>query len=408
MGAGNATDVEGARADTVMLITIPANRQRVVAVSFPRDLDVYRPVCPVWDNATASYSGEMMSAADGDKLNATYALGGPRCLVKVIQKISGLKIGHFIGIDFAGFETVVDQIGGVEICTPTPLIDDLLGPVLPTAGRQTINGATALDYVRARHILSDPTSDYGRIKRQQRFLSSLLRSALSGKVLLDPAKLNGFITAFAAQTFVENVTPKDLITLGRSLQGVDAGAVTFLTVPTDGTNEVGNEIPRTTDIRAIFRAIIDDTPLPGEKRGPAPVTTTLAAALPTQDQDTVVDPSQVTVSVSNATTTPGLASTTGAELADYGFTIGTIGNHPETSSSTVIRFPTGLRGAAEALAAIVPDATLEETASTTGVLGLILGTDYTGTLTPSDTSDGSTITLPSDLTITNAADETCA
>ncbi|WP_306358012.1 MULTISPECIES: LCP family protein [unclassified Nocardia] len=407
MGAGSATDVEGARADTVMLITIPANRQRVVAVSFPRDLDVSRPACPVWDNATAGYSDQTLYAADGVKLNGVYAEGGPRCLVKVIQKISGLRIGHFIGIDFAGFETMVDQIGGVEVCTPTPLIDDLLGAVLPTAGRQTIDGATALDYVRARHIRSDPTSDYGRIKRQQRFLSALLRSALSGKVLLDPGKLNSVITAFANQTFVENVTPQDLLTLGRSLQNVNAGAVTFLTVPTAGTNDAGNEIPRMSDIRAIFGAIIDDTPLPGEERTPMPVTTTLAAAVPATDPAETVDPEQITVRVANATTTPGLASTTATELAGYGYTIASVGNHPETSSDTVIRFPAGQRAAADTLATLVPDAALEETTENTDGIDLILGTDYTGILTPLDT-DTTATALPTDLTITNAADDTCA
>ncbi|MFD3458265.1 LCP family protein [Nocardia fluminea] len=406
MGAGRADDIAGTRADTVMLITIPANRQRVVAVSFPRDLDVYRPSCQAWDNAAISYSDEAYPAADGAKLNSTYALGGPRCLVKVIQKISGIKIGHFIGIDFAGFETMVDQIGGVEVCTPNPLIDDILGPILPTAGRQTINGQTALDYVRARHVRTDVTSDYGRIKRQQRFLSSLLRSVMSNKVLFDPGKLNGLITAFGNQTFVEALTPKDLLTLGRSMQGVSAGAVTFVTVPTSGTNTAGNEIPRPRDIKALFSAIIDDTPLPGEQRA-----TTAATAPPSDDAKAAptIEPSRVTVRVSNATAIAGLASDTADDLATAGFVIHGIGNNTEHGSNTLIRYPPGQKAAATTLAATIPEATLQESSSTTTFIELILGTDYTGATAPTNESATAPTKplIPADLSVTNAADDSC-
>ncbi|WP_244198422.1 LCP family protein [Nocardia neocaledoniensis] len=411
VGAGSADAVEGARADTVMLVNIPANRQRAVAVSFPRDLDVYRPQCQAWDNPSASYTEELMPAADGAKLNSTYALGGPRCLVKVIQKITGIKIGHFIGIDFAGFEAMVDQIGGVQVCTPTPLIDDILGPVLPRTGPQLVDGETALNYVRARHIRSDGTSDYGRIKRQQRFLSSLLRSAMSNKVLFDPAKLNGFISAFTRQTFVENVTTKDLLALGRSLQGVNAGAITFLTVPTSGTNDVGNEIPRTTDIKAIFGAIIDDTPLPGEQRNPAAAPTVPAAVAPAPPPGPAltVSPAQISVRVANATTISGLAAVTADSLADSSFQIYEITNHLEPSTRTVIRHNAALTEAAQTLAAAIPGAVLEQTSSSAGYLDLILGSDFTGSVnsTTLGESGPQLAEIPADLTVTNAADDTC-
>ncbi len=286
-----------------MLVHVPADRSRVVAVSFPRDLDVERPVCQAWDNDTGTYTDETYPAADGDKLNATYALGGPKCLVKVIQKMSGLQIKHFVGMDFAGFESMVDTVGGVNVCIPQPLIDGELGNVLPVAGNQTLDGRKALDYVRARHVEAEGNGDYGRIKRQQLFLSALLREAMSSKVLFDPGKLNGFINAFTRATFVEGVDTRSLLTLGQSLRNVDAGAVTFITVPTAGTNDWGNEIPRLDDIKAIFQAIIDDQPLPGEERtsgdkkettpAPAPDITELASA-----------PEELSVQVSNGSGSP--------------------------------------------------------------------------------------------------------
>ena len=159
MGAGDTEVAGGARSDTVMLVNIPANRERVVAVSFPRDLAITPIECeawdpetgeygPVWDEESQSYGPEEVYTET--KLNSAYSFGGPKCLVKVIQKLSGLSVNRFMAVDFAGFSKMVDAIGGVEVCSTTPLEDYELGTVLPTAGRQIIDGHTALNYVRAR------------------------------------------------------------------------------------------------------------------------------------------------------------------------------------------------------------------------------------------------------------------
>lgn len=418
VGAGTEAEAEGARADTVILVNIPADRSRVVAVSFPRDLDVTRPVCRGWDSTTGEYTSETFPAAEGDKLNATYALGGPKCLVKVIQKLSGLKIGHFVGMDFAGFESMVNEVGGVEVCTPTPLVDGELGTVIETAGTHTLSGRQALDYVRARKVESEGNGDYGRITRQQKFLSSLLRSAMSNRVLFDPGKLNGFINAFTRATFVENVDTESLVRLGRSLQRVEAGAVTFLTVPTAGTNEWGNEIPRLDDIKAIFHAIIDDEPLPGEKREAPEPDSSAPPPVSVLPDRTAVDPSTVSVQVSNASGASGLAARTAEELGAYGFPIYSVGNYSGTSKETVVRFSPGQEAEALTLASAVPGAVLQESADLGGIVELVLGTGFAGSIT-APTEAGSVLPtvpiqaaeeneLPVDLSITNAGDDSCA
>ncbi|MGW4477248.1 LCP family protein [Rhodococcus triatomae] len=428
VGAGTEADAEGARSDTVILVNIPADRSRVVAVSFPRDLDVDLPSCQAWDNTAAQYTDEINPGGYSDKLNSAYALGGPKCLVKVIQKMSGLKIGHFIGMDFSGFESMVNEIGGVEVCTTTPLVDGELGTVIATPGRQTIDGVTALNYVRARKVDAEGNGDYGRIKRQQVFLSSLLRGALSNKVLFDPGKLNGFISAFTKETFVQNVDTKSLVTLGRSLQKVDAGAVTFLTVPTAGTNEYGNEIPRLDDIDAIFGAIIDDEPLPGEVRTPDPVATEAAQAAPTATRPPAaavqaVDPSMVTVQVSNASGVTGVAAQAAESLGASGFSIYGVGNYSGTSAATLVRFGPGQEAEAATVAAAIPGAQLLESDDLDGIVDVVLGTDFEGlvaappsvgtelnpTIAPRSTViSGKTIEeLPADLAYTNAGDTSC-
>ncbi|MEC3913551.1 LCP family protein [Nocardia sp. CDC160] len=420
LGAGTEDDAEGARSDTVMLVNIPASRARVVAVSFPRDLDVTRPDCEGWDNGKAAYTGQKFPGAAGDKLNATYALGGPKCLTKVITKMSGLKINHFVGIDFSGFESMVDVVGGVEVCTTKPLVDDVLGTVLTTPGRQVVNGSTALDYVRARHVYGEERSDYDRINRQQRFLSSLLRSALSSKVLFDPGKLNGFINAFAQHSFMDNVSTKDLLTLGRSLQKMQAGNITFLTVPTAGTTSYGNEIPRESDIKAIFRAIIDDQPLPGEKKTDAPASTSAAPA--PKPKLSAVDPSTVSLQVSNGSGQAGIAGTTATKLANQGFQIYSTGNYADgVSAKTKVRYSGGHEAEAGTVASAIPGAVLEQASGLGSIVEVVVGSDYTGTVkaptafgqtlpdTPSDAGGPSAppVTLPSDLEHVNAADDIC-
>ena len=152
------------------------------------------------------------------------------------------------------------------MCSTTPLEDYELGTVLPNAGRQIVDGHTALQYVRARQVTTETNGDYGRIKRQQLFLSSLLRSLISKEVFFSLSKLNNVVNMFIEDSYVDNIKTNDLVDLGQSIQGVNAGRITFVTVPTVGyADEYGNETPRTDDMRTLFDAIINDDPLPEEK-----------------------------------------------------------------------------------------------------------------------------------------------
>lgn len=302
IGAGTVSEAAGARSDTTMIAHIPADRSRVVIVSFPRDLDVNLPECRRWNNDTATYPGEQLPAVEGVKLNEAYFEGGPQCITKVVQQLSGLSINHFLGIDFTGFQSMVDALGGVEVCTERPLDDAKLGLILPVAGTQTINGQQALNYVRARYVDGDPTSDYGRIQRQQRLLSSLLRASLSQDTLLDFGKLRSLVDAVTASTFGDNVGVDQLLTLAQSLEGIDAGRVTFVTAPTTGeANSAGNEVLRQDENSALFRAIREGTPLPGEAAGPTPAATDTPAPTTTPEGSPLTAP---TVPVPTVTPLP--------------------------------------------------------------------------------------------------------
>ena len=245
--------------------------------------------------------------------------------MKEIQKLSGLSINRFIAVDFAGFAKMVDALGGVEVCSTTPLHDYELGTVLAHSGRQLIDGPTALNYVRARNVTTENNGDYGRIKRQQLFLSSLLRSLISKDTFFDLNKLNNVVNMFISDSYVDNVKTKDLVQLGQSVQGMAAGHISFVTVPTGITDQNGDEPPRMADMRALFDAIINDDPLPGEndqnakhsgratsveaQLGPDKAPTTKKAPPPTAAPEADTSRSRrprrsdVTVQVSNATAT---------------------------------------------------------------------------------------------------------
>jgi LCP family protein required for cell wall assembly len=448
MGAGTTDDAAGARSDTVMLVNIPANRKRVVAVSFPRDLKIEPMKCDVWNPVTREYGPiyDEESGTNGPaqayteyKLNSAFAVGGPKCLVKVLQKMSGLHINRFMAVDFAGFAKMVDALGGVEVCSTTPIEDYELGTVLASAGRQIIDGRTALNYVRARQVTTETNGDYGRIKRQQRFLSSLLRSLISKDTFFSLSKLNNVVNMFINDSFVDNLTTKDLVDLGQSVQGVNAGRITFVTVPTVGyPDEYGNEIPRTDDMRALFDAIINDDPLPKERNAdntPVPgtpeslanSTSTSTSAAPTPapapNGGEVIDavatnPGDVTVQVSNSTGESGLASTAADALQTHGFNVTDPDDYPGPLAHTTVFFSPGNEEAAATVASSFPDPTIERATGMGDVVQVVLGSDFHSVAAPSPS--GSTVKvhvlpgtkpkhseLPEDLTVTNAADTKC-
>ncbi len=446
MGAGDTEDAGGARSDTVMLVNIPANRKRVVVVSFPRDLAITPIQCEAWSPDTGKY-GPIYDQKTGTlgprmvytetKLNSTFSYGGPKCLVKEIQKLSGLSINRFIAVDFAGFARMVQALGGVEVCSSTPLHDYELGTVLAHAGRQVIDGPTALNYVRARQVTSETNGDYGRIKRQQLFLSSLLRSLISEDTLFDLSRLNTVVNMFISDSYVDNVKTKDLVQLGQSLQGMAAGHITFVTVPTGITDENGDEPPRMADMRGLFDAIITDDPLPEENdqnakplggtsptSGPTHAPTTKKAPTATatteaqRQQVTTASPNDVTVRVSNATAQSGLAASATSQLKRDGFNVMTPDDYPSSVNTTTVLFSPGNEQAAATVASSFANPRVQRVSGFGQVVQVVLGPDFKSVSAPPpggssislqiERSSGSAPTkLPEDLTVTNAADTTC-
>jgi anionic cell wall polymer biosynthesis LytR-Cps2A-Psr (LCP) family protein len=144
--------------------------------------------------------------------------------------MTGIKITHFVQVDFSGFTNMVRALGGVPVCSPTT-VDDPKSGLRLHPGTQMITGTQALAYVRARYTLGDG-SDLDRIKRQQSFLGSVIRVATSKGILFNPGRLKSFLDAATRSVTLDKGTHiTDLYNLAGRLRHLDPAHATFFTAP---------------------------------------------------------------------------------------------------------------------------------------------------------------------------------
>ncbi|MDQ1604241.1 MAG: hypothetical protein QOE01_2086, partial [Actinomycetota bacterium] len=209
----------GRRADTMMLVHISERHDAVSVVSLPRDWYVEIP-------AHRSSDGDRVSTRR-DKLNVAYSVGGPRLAVATVERATGVRVDHYVEVDFTGFVRLVNAIGGVDVCAPTPLRDHKAGLRLP-AGVSHVDGRTGLAYVRARHL--DARADLGRVERQQQFLGSMIHRVTSRDVLLDPRALVRFLDAALRAVRVDrDLRQQDLLALAIKLRHISGRDISFRT-----------------------------------------------------------------------------------------------------------------------------------------------------------------------------------
>ncbi|UNS97434.1 LCP family protein [Streptomyces tubbatahanensis] len=163
------------------------------------------------------------------KVNSAYALGGAELLTRTVEEATGLRLDHYAEIDFLGFTHVVDALDGVRICLGEPLRDEKAGADLD-AGCQTLDGKQALAFVRARY--SDPEGDLGRVKRQRKLLSALVREGTGADVVADPFRFYPFLgSALDAVTVDRMDSVGSLTRMGWEIRGLTAGEGGTTTVP---------------------------------------------------------------------------------------------------------------------------------------------------------------------------------
>ncbi|MEU3276877.1 LCP family protein [Streptomyces antibioticus] len=217
-------DSGGARSDTAMVVHIDAGRTGATVVSIPRDTLVTRPSCPL-------PSGGSAAVAYGAMFNTAYAVGGPVCAVKTVESLTGVRMDHYIEVDFAGFAGLVDALGGVTVTTDEDIDDDDSRLHL-AAGTHHLDGEQALALARTRHGIGDG-SDLGRIGLQQHLVKALLAQISSTDLLTSPAKLYGVADAVTGSLTTDTGLDSlgELTRLGESLRDLSTEHLTTVTMP---------------------------------------------------------------------------------------------------------------------------------------------------------------------------------
>lgn len=217
---------EGERSDTMMLVHVSRDHDSVSVVSLPRDSYVTIP--PHRSNGSEGAKGTRVSARPG-KLTWAYQFGGPDLTVSTIKQATGVSIDHYVEVNFYGFVRMVDALGGVDVCTEQAVDDKKSGLRLP-AGTSHVDGLKALAFARARYSLTGG-SDLGRIDRQQQFMASLMKQALSTKTLSDPVKSTRFLNASLKSLRVDEELADDLPKLADQMKNLSTDDLTFAKVP---------------------------------------------------------------------------------------------------------------------------------------------------------------------------------
>ncbi|WP_450266282.1 LCP family protein [Streptomyces griseoluteus] len=348
--------------DTMMIVHISEDRERASVVSLPRDS--YTEVPEHVDQTT----GERHHAHP-TKLNAAYAEGGPQLTVRTVEAMTHVKIDHYMEVDFTSFMKTVDVLGGVKICTPTPLKDSYTGLDL-APGPHTLGGGEALQYVRARHV--DGASDLGRMQRQQRFMAALIERATSSGVLFNPMRFRDVTRAVLGSVRADNGFGTDeLLDLGRAMRNFSPSSSEFTTVPIGqmgfAVKGVGSTLKwDPVKSEQLFTNLRDDKPLGAHPATKAPAATTVE-----------VDPHTVRVRVENGTGTAGLGRKVDAALAATGFATT---RRPVTAAHaaarTVISYDPRWDRSARSLAVALPGSELHPTPGLGPVLRVTAGADW--------------------------------
>jgi LCP family protein required for cell wall assembly len=241
--------------DTTILLHVEDGRRAAYGISIPRDTLVDRPRC--------TNGRKHIPAAHDVMWNQAYAVGGAECTVEQVESVTGIYVDSYITVDFGGFKNMVDAIHGVQVCIPKP-VDDPIAHIHFDAGTQTLDGADALKYVRERH--STANSDYGRMKRQQAFIASMLNKVKSAGTLSRPDRLFEFANALAGsiQTSPDLASAAKLVKLASSMSSIDLKKVKFVTAPTSefpvGSPNWGR-LQLTPEAKQLWHRVIHDQPL---------------------------------------------------------------------------------------------------------------------------------------------------
>ncbi len=364
--AGSFLDEGGAtgqRTDTILVARVDPADNSVTLLSIPRDLYV-----------------AIDDAGYQDRINVAFADGGAQQLIDTVRRVLQIEINHYVEVNFGGFKSLVDTVGGVPMYFETPMYDAYSGLDIAEAGCVQLNGQQALAFARARHLEylnpdtgeweQDFTADLGRISRQQLFLRRAM-DQIGGLGLTNVAKLNRLVgVATDNVTFDDDLGNTELLQLAKRFSAASSESLRTFSLPTElSETDDGASVVLLKEAEA--QAVLDVF------RGIEPTTTTAPAV--------ALAPAAVAVDVANGTGTAGQAAEAGDALAAIGFGVGQVGNAAEAGQvATVIRYGRNARPAAELVAGFLQPGVelVADGAVATGRVVVVTGADFEGIVVP--------------------------
>ena len=206
LGTGNAV---GQRTDTILILHTGSGPN--LLMSIPRDSLVDIP-----GHGTT-------------KINAAFAYGGAKLLVKTIETNTGIRIDDYVEIGLGGLAGVVDAVGGITIC-PTQDMQDKLANLDVKKGCQEADGTTALGYARSRHTSN--IGDIDRVKHQREVVSAIGDKVISPWTFLNPFRYWNLLTSVP-----------DFFAFGKGTSTVRAGMWASAMTHVNGTNGLSCVVP---------------------------------------------------------------------------------------------------------------------------------------------------------------------
>jgi len=383
-GLGDAYGDAGSvgHADTTILFHVSADRSNATALSIPRDIVTPIPDCPTRqkDGGVRVVPGSPAHLTR-PRFNESLGQDGrdPGCVMRTVEQLTGVRVDHFMMVDFEAVKALSTAVGGVDVCLSRPLVDPKSHLRL-SAGPHRIEGEQALEFVRTRHALRNQ-SDLDRIRLQQTFLGAMIRKMKSGGTLTNPAKLWALADAATKALTVDSAigSVSKLTGLARDLGKVDTGHITFTTLPVrDNPYEAvhATVVPDPVLAPQLLSMLRHDVSL-ARPRKAAPAKASAPAgprAAPHDTRVTVLNGSGVFGAAQDVV--DWLQNDKGVDRSANG------GNAPAPVARTVLDYSPGQAGQARSLAAMMglPASALREGASGTKApryMTLTLGADFT-------------------------------
>src|ERR1700739_2133638 len=385
-----AGDDESTNTDTIILIRIPNNGRSATAISIPRDSYVSAPglgktkINGVYGQTREAKRASLVNA--GDSAQDAMARGteaGPDARIKTVADLPGVTVDHYAEIGLLGFAMIADALGGVDVCLKEAVFEPLSGADFP-AGRQRLNAAPALSFVRQRHDL--PRGDLDRVVRPQAVMGSLAHRIISGQTLSSPTTLKRLEAAVQRSVVIS--AGWDVMDFVQQMQKLAGGNVAFATIPV--LDEAGWS---------------DDGMQSVVRVDPHQVQDWVAGLLQGQSQgkteELAYTPAKTTADVVNATDINGLAAAVSDVLSSKGFTTGAVGNSEgqHVKASQVRAAKTDDLGAQAVAKELGGLPVVADTSLTPGSVKVVLANDYTG---PGSGLSGSGTIMPARLSAQGA------